>query len=73
MVDDRATLTIQVWDADRLALETLEESVCDALLIMPQHVDGVFSVSIETDSYYPLQVGGNFPRYVLTASVYAGR
>ena len=72
-VEDRATLTVQVWDADRLALETLEESVGDALLLMPQYVDGVFSVSIDTESYYPLQVGGTFPRYVLTASVYAGR
>jgi len=72
-VDDRPTITVQVWDADRLELETLNETVGDALLAMPQHVTGVFSVSIDTVSYYPLQVGGNFPRYVLTVSVYAGR
>jgi hypothetical protein len=72
-VDDRATITVQVWDSDRLALETLNDAVCDALLDMPNAVNGVFKVSIETNSYYPLQVGGNFPRYVISAYVYSGR
>ena len=70
-VDDSPTLTVQVWDSDRLALETTKDAVCDALLAMPQHVIGVFSVSIDTESYYPLQVGGTFPRYVLSVGVYA--
>ena len=68
-VDDRAELTVQVWSRDREALETLADAVCDALLSMPDSVDGVYRVTA-SKSYYPEQGAVTWPRYVLSCSVY---
>lgn len=67
--DDSPLLTVQAWHRDRLALETLADSVCDALLDMPDEIDGVFSVDV-SKSYFPEQIAGTFPRYVLTCTIY---
>lgn len=70
--DDRAALTVQVWHRDRLALEALAERACDALLSMPRDVDGVMRVEVQK-SYYPEQVGGYWPRYVVACDAYCAR
>lgn len=68
-VDDRSSLTVQVWSRDRLALEALADAACDALLTMPDAVDGVYSVEVQK-SYYPEQKRETWPRYVLACSTY---
>jgi len=70
-VDDHASLTMQVWDRDRLALEQLTEDTVMAMLRMPDAVDEVFSAEVQK-SYYPEQVNGYFPRYVLAVEIYCG-
>lgn len=72
-VDQSPTFTVQVWNRDRLALEDLAESVETAILQSPDHIVGVFSAEVLTESYYPLQVGETFPRYVLTCALYCRR
>lgn len=69
-VSEVASLTVQVWDADRMDLEELVESACNALLSMRYAVDGISRVDIPSKSYYPEQSAGTFPRYVLSATVY---
>lgn len=71
-VDDTASLTVQVWHADRLELESLAEDACDALLAMPALTDGVMSVEVQK-SYYPEQVNGYWPRYVVACTAYCAR
>lgn len=73
LVDQSPTLTVQAWNRDRLALETLADDVEAAMLAAPQAIVGVFDAEIETRSYYPLQVGDTFPRYVLTCALYCRR
>ena len=71
-VDDEAQLTVQVWDRDRLEIEGFADRACDALLCMPHAVRGVMSVKVEK-TYYPEQVDGYWPRYVVSATVYCSR
>lgn len=71
-VDDRATLTVQVWCRDRLRAESLMESARDALLTMPDAVEGVHRMDVST-SYYPEQGSQTWPRYVLTCLAYCRR
>ena len=68
LVDESASLTIQAW-GDRLGVEDLAESVCDAMLAMPSEVDSIMSVEVQK-SYYPALTGEKSPRYVISCDVY---
>lgn len=68
-VDDRATLTVQAWCKDRLQAETFADDVVNALLVMPDAIDGVFSVETQK-AWFPEQGTQTFPRYVITCAVY---
>lgn len=69
---DSPSLTVQVWHSDRLALESLADAACDALMGLVDAVDGAMSAEI-TKSYYPEQVTGYWPRYVIACDLYCSR
>ncbi len=71
-VDDHASLTIQVWHKDRLAIEDFASDTVDALLGMPDAVTGVYRVEV-SKSYYPSLIPDYCPRYVLACDVYSGK